>query len=281
MVGKDVSLSDLLYGMLRRAPWIAAAGVIAAIATFFWSKQQIKQYRADVQLVYVAPPDSQGSAPTGGVLSFLSGGERGSDKAIALASLNSRAVLTEYVRLNSMEPLLLPKLYDRAAERWKVAAADVPTAGDAAGVMRSKALVVKEDERNGTITITLDLPDPTLVASHADGLVAFVDRKLRLRASAESRDKLAYLSSQLASAQNADLKASIARLIETELRRQALARTGSSYAFSVIDPAVVPRTQIWPRPMMFTVVAGALMTLMACMISAIVDLLRSDKAERA
>jgi uncharacterized protein involved in exopolysaccharide biosynthesis len=112
---------------------------------------------------------------------------------------------------------------------------------------RKGVLDLHEDKLKQTTTITMDWKDPVVAAKWANDFVALANDILRARAVEVSTANLEYLKKQLTKTDVVEIEQAINRLIESETKSLMLAHGRREYAFTIVDPAVVPEQRVSPR----------------------------------
>ena len=112
---------------------------------------------------------------------------------------------------------------------------------------RSRVLDLHEEKLKGTTTITIEWQDPVVAARWANDLVGLANELLRTRAIEESTRNIEYLNKQLPQTSVVEIQHAIYRLIEAETKSLMLAHGRAEYAFTIVDPAVVPEFRVSPR----------------------------------
>jgi uncharacterized protein involved in exopolysaccharide biosynthesis len=236
------------------------------------------QYNADVDFSYSDPTASTNPQPPGGLAALAGvvglGGVRGSSRDVAIATLKSRQLATNFVNKYNLLPLLFPERWDAKKKFWHVTADKVPSPRDGADRLR-QILFVNDNSDTNIIRLTLTLADQERVALWANAFVKLGDDVLRRRALNDSQESLAYLEQELPKTNIAEMRLSIANLIEQNLQRITMTQTQSNFAFNVIDPAVRPKEHSWPRRGILAVALGMLGILGAALVSVATDLRRS------
>lgn len=247
---------DAIIATAWRGKWIVLACVVllaglAAVAAFIMTPK----YRAEVVMVPVKADDSRAALASmvgqlGGLASLagvsLAGG---GNKDEYLQYLQSNAFTARFIEDEKLLPVLFADRWDANNNRWDVDdPADVPTLADGVRMFERSVRAVQEDRRTGVVTLTVVWKDRELAARWANLLVERVNRDLRERAIAESDASVRYLEGELAKTTVLELRESIYRLIENQIKTVMLANVRQEYAFKVIDPAVAPDVDDVVRP---------------------------------
>jgi hypothetical protein len=213
------------------------------------------KYRAEVVMVPVKADDSRAALASmvgqlGGLASLAGvslGG--GGNKDEYLQYLQSNAFTARFIEDEKLLPVLFADRWDANNNRWDVDdPADVPTLADGVRLFERSVRAVQEDRRTGVVTLAVVWKDRELAARWANLLVERVNRDLSERAIAESDASVRYLEGELAKTSVLELRDSIYRLIENQIKTVMLANVRQEYAFKVIDPAVAPDVDDVVRP---------------------------------
>jgi uncharacterized protein involved in exopolysaccharide biosynthesis len=222
-------------------------------------------YRAEVLMKLADQRQNQGllGGLSGGALGGLAslagidfGGETKS--AEPLAVLKSREFAESFIKDLNLLPVFFRHDWDASAKRWKSPDMDKqPDIRDGIRYFEKNILTIKEDKKTGLITLSVDWTDPATAAAWADLLVERANDRMRQRAIADADGSLRYLKQELAAATVLALQQSIARVLEFDLQKLALANADKEYAFRVIDHAQVPKRKWVEHPHRVLIVLGA------------------------
>jgi LPS O-antigen subunit length determinant protein (WzzB/FepE family) len=132
---------------------------------------------------------------------------------------------------------------------------------------RSRVLDMHEEKLKGTTTITVEWRDPVVATRWANDLVGLANELMRARAIQESTRNIEYLNKQLSQTTVVEIQRAMYLLIEAETKKLMLAHGRLEYAYTVVDPAVVPEFRVSPRRTLIVVsglfIAGFLGSLVA------------------
>jgi uncharacterized protein involved in exopolysaccharide biosynthesis len=215
-------------------------------------------YKADAVLI---PSEQMLGLTESGVLGNLGGlaslvgiGGSGSKENEAVETLKSRALTRSFIEANGLLPIIFHDRWDSAARKFKVDMnGRVPTLEDGFKKFDKNILSVVENRKTGLITISVTWEDPTLAKQWTDGLVNAANDRLRTQAIERSTRTLEYLQKVSDTISITEVKATIYKLIESEIKKQMIASGGKDYAFRVVDPAVVPERKVFPVRSLFLV----------------------------
>jgi uncharacterized protein involved in exopolysaccharide biosynthesis len=243
---------------------IVTTAVIVGLSLIYVSVAR-NWYRAEVLMKLADQKQNQGllgglSGGGLGGLASLAGIEIGGENksAEALAVLRSREFAEAFIKDLNLLPVFFYRDWDASAKRWRSSEIDKqPDIRDGIKYFEKAILTVKEDKKTGLITLSVDWTDPATAAAWADLLVERANDRMRQRAIADSEGSVRYLKQELAAATVLALQQSIARVLEIDLQKLALANADKEYAFRVIDHAQVPKRKWVEHPHRVLIVLGA------------------------
>jgi hypothetical protein len=179
-----------------------------------------------------------------------------SAKAESIATLQSEALTERYIQENGLLPTLFPRKWDSQKNNWKTSdESKIPTLWQGNRLFDDKLRRVKENSRNGLVTLGITWTDSKIAASWANGLVKLTNEYLRDKAIKESEKNIAYLNEEALKTSVVRTRDSIYSLMESEIRKEMLARGSDEYALKIIDPAVAPEKPSSPQPVLWILAA--------------------------
>jgi uncharacterized protein involved in exopolysaccharide biosynthesis len=251
---------SLLLRHTRLFLLLTFSGAVAALAISYLFTPVFK---ADITLV---PSDEtlgldQNSLLGGfsGIASLVGGGGvLGNKESEAIAILKSRGLALSYMQENELLPILFPKKWDPGTHKWKSDKKSyVPTLADGYRVFDKEVRNVVENRKTNIITLFITWQDPKLAKQWADGLVDAANDLLRQQQIERSTKNLDYLRTASEKTTVVEVKNSIYKLMESEIKKQMIAMGNKDYAFRVVDPAIVPEKKVFPKHSYFAVFGAA------------------------
>lgn len=187
-------------------------------------------------------------------LGFGSSNETATAEALAL--LQSRQFIEEFVQNHNLMPVLYPQKWDTRTGTWKAAIARPPTPWKAFKLFTSDILDVSQDKRTNLVTVGIDWTDRNEAAAWANDLVDMINDRVRARAIGDADRTIDYLEQELKKAEAVEMRSALFNMIESQLKVKAVATVRKQYAFQVLDPAA-PADQdvkLRPHPVLYTIV---------------------------
>jgi len=206
------------------------------------------RYEAAVVMIPVKSDDLRqalGTSLTGQLsgLASLAGVNTGGagNKDEYLEFLRSRGFIRRFIADNALLPVLFADDYDAATGRWTVDDPDdVPTLADGVKYFDDHVLAIDEERRTTIVTLAITWTDREIAAKWANELATRVNRELQARAIREAQASLNYLYAELGKATVLEVRQSIYKVIESQIKTAALANVREQYAYRIIDSAVAP-----------------------------------------
>ena len=123
---------------------------------------------------------------------------------------------------------------------------------------RETVLSINENLTDGVTTVAINWTDPAVAAQWANDFVALANEMIRTRARQDSERNIEYLNEQIAATSIVGVERVMYNLLESETKTLMLANGREEYAFTVIDPAVMPEMRTSPRRKLIVMSGGAL-----------------------
>lgn len=254
----------LAIKFLRQNAVALLISVLFASALGYGTSYLIKpRYRSEAVLVYssdLSPSQSGGMASQLGSLGALVGLSSGDDRQKeALATLKSRTILESYIQEQNLLPVLYESKWDAQNNRWKPTdSQDIPDTFDGYKLFDKRIRAIFEDKKNNTITISVTWTDRETAARWIRDIVARTNEHLRNAEIRRSSQNILYLNEQAAKTQIVEVKNSIYKLLELEIKKVMIANVSTDYAFRFIDNPSASRKKVAPSRFLFAAGFGVL-----------------------
>jgi capsular polysaccharide biosynthesis protein len=189
----------------------------------------------------------------------------------ALAVVNSRKFVKEFIAAYGLMPVLFKESWDAPNQRWKPGLKHEPTDADAYGRFTNNIFDAFKDRKTGFIKLQIDWTNREEAATWVNRIVEKLNDEMRLKAIDEATQTLNYLEEESRKTQSVEVRAAIFSLMESQLKIKTIASVRKQYAFEVLDPAVAPDigSVLRPKPFLYLVVAtlaGAILGVGAAVI---------------
>jgi uncharacterized protein involved in exopolysaccharide biosynthesis len=249
-------LNRLILQLWRRRfllALLATVGGAAGIALSFWVSPE---YKADAVLIAsdeILGLNASGALGSlGGLASLVGVGGAGNKESEAVETLKSRGLTISYIESNGLMPILFPGRWDVATNKGKADfRGHVLTLEDGYRKFDKSVRAVVENRKTGLVNITVTWTDPNLAKQWVDGLIKAANDRLRTKAEERSSRNLEYLRKASEATTIMEVKTSIYKLMETEIKKQMVAYGADDYAFRTVDAAIVPQRRSYPIRALF------------------------------
>ena len=282
---EEINLLDLWRVLVREKWLIFLFTILCTTGAVVMALYTAPIYRAEVLLEPITETGKQG----GGLLSQYGGlaamagidiGGSSGTKDTALAKLQSRVFVREFLNDEKLLPILFHEKWNPQTKSWQVKdPKNIPTMWNGVNAF-NKILNISENKKTGLITLAIEWHDREAISRWANLLVERINRHLRMLAVKDAKKNLAYLYTELAGTQIVEVQQAIARLLETQIKTIMLANVRTEFAFKVIDPAVVPPEgqSIRPKRRLMVVLGFILGVFMGIVAAFFRNFLRQIKA---
>ncbi len=255
-----------------------ASACIGAVAAWGISHLFPRIYRAEVLVVPVASEQSTSTlsslASRLGAISGLAGLDLGSnDKSTstAVALLQSRRFIEQFITEHNLLPVLFASRWDTATGRWNVGPGQTPPSlADAYERFEKDIMTVTDDKKTGLMLLRIEWLDRRQASEWANALIAELNANTRDLAMRDATDNMEYLNRELRTAETVELRQSIYSLLQMQMNKRMMASTRPEYSFRVIDPAQAPepRKSVRPHRLTYMLVGAVLGGLIGLWIAA-------------
>jgi uncharacterized protein involved in exopolysaccharide biosynthesis len=197
---------------------------------------------------------SGGGASLISSLGFGTSNETATSEALAL--LQSRQFIEEFVENHHLMPVLYPKKWDARVNGWRASETRPPTPWKAFKLFTNDILDVSQDKKTNLVTVRVDWTDRIAAARWANDLVEMVNDKVRTRAITDADHTIDYLEQELKNAEAVEIRSALFNMIESQLKVKSVATVRRQYVFQVLDPAAPADSDVRlrPHPGMYTVI---------------------------
>jgi uncharacterized protein involved in exopolysaccharide biosynthesis len=254
IVDDELDVYRLIQLIWKRRWLVIIVTVLFGVGAVVLALRTEPVYRAQAVVIEVRESSSMGGAAGSllaqfGGLASLAGLNVGSGDAANRnnsALLKSRYLAEEFVRRY--------KLTDEMFRKSSVK----PTLWRAVEAFRGGVLTISEDIRQGKTTLAVEWTDPAMAARWANDYVALANEIVRTRALDEATRNIAYLNAQIAQTSALELQKVMYALVQNEMKTLMLANARKEYAFTVVDPAVVPELRVRPARTLMVLTGGVM-----------------------
>lgn len=200
----------------------------------------------------------------------------GDDVERSIAVLSSASLAEAFIRQNGLLPVLFEHRWNAATRTWVDSEGGAPTYWHAVEEFDQNVRKISRDLRSGIITVAIEWHDRRVAAHWADAYVALANQEMRTRAMNEANAALKSLNRQLEESELLEMRNILYGLVESQVSKLTLAEARPEFAFTILDPALVPDEDAYVRPRRFAIIF--LSGIVGLVISLVVVILREARA---
>lgn len=205
-------------------------------------------------------------------------------KDIAIATLDSRSFIAEFLRSRSLvvpfvagkqdraigEAYLDGEVYDTDSGMWLgdvgSEESDEPTVGFLHKEFTDR-LSVFEDAATGTVRVYFDWIDRRQASTWLNWLIEDLNKKLKEQALSDARQSISFLQNAADTTAFAEMRTVYFNLLEYEMQKLMLANIREEYAFNVLDPAIPPDKKQAPNRIFIVLMVTTLITIFSMILT--------------
>lgn len=201
----------------------------------------------------VAPTAESQNGSGGGLKNELGGiaelagidiGNGGGRKVEALATLQSKGFVRDFILKYDLLPILFAERWDSNAKTWRKGAA-APTMEIAVKRFVGRR-TIDENTKTGIVTMDFVWYSPPIAAKWTNDMIAMVNERMRELDVRTAESSLDYLNREMQTASTVELREAISHLIEQQENDKMLAVVQRDYAYHFIEAATAPESKSAP-----------------------------------
>lgn len=297
----QIDLADAFW----KGKWIIVVSTgIFAVASVIIALTLTNVYKSETLL---APVASDSAAPSGlaglagqfGGLASMAGLSLGgvtTDKtALAMEYLRSRTFLIDFINRHDLKvPLMAAKgwdqaknqllidneIYDQSSKQW-IRNVEPPKQPEPSGweayEIFLELMTLERDKATGLVTLGIEHYSPVVAQQWADLLISDLNQFMRNKDMAEAQKSIGYLQQQVETTSIVGMQEALYELIEEQLKITMLAEVRDEYAFSFVDPPLVPEQKFKPSRALICIVGTFSGGLLGCILAILVGIRRNNR----
>ncbi|MDO6678463.1 MULTISPECIES: Wzz/FepE/Etk N-terminal domain-containing protein [unclassified Shewanella] len=299
----EIDLREL-FSVIWKGKWlIIAVTAVFAVGSVLFALSQPNTYKSEALL---SPADGEqgggGLAALAGQFGGLAsmaginlGGGGGVDKTqMAIEVVKSRQFTSEFIQKhNILTDLMAAEKWDMASDtlvydaemfdaknnKWirevKAPFKPEPSMQEAYKEF-NKAIAINSDKETGMVKVSVEHLSPSVAQQWVKWLVEDINLEMKQRDVAEAQRSTAFLETQIAQTNVADIRTILYQLIEEQTKTIMFAEVREEYVFKTIDPALVPEEKAGPKRALICVLGTMLGGMLAVMIVLIRHFVRKE-----
>lgn len=256
-----VGLADLIAWIRANIVAIILPVLVCIVLAIAYLVVASPSYKVETLL---APAEQPGAKPgfnqlanqlgAGGLLGVPQG-EMRSMSDIAIAVLQSRGFLIDFIERHNLLPVLFAGRWDSAAGSWHDTD-DAPSGNDGYRAL-SDIIKVSQDEVTGFVTVSVEWSDPVVANRWLTSLIDEVNSAIRERERREATKSLDFLRNELARTDLNELRQGLYELSLAELQKLTLTNVRQEFALETIDPPSLPDLDDPTHPRKLLILIGS------------------------
>ena len=264
LLSDEISLLDIWEIIYESKFFIVFFTIIFSLGCFFYSFSLPPVWK--VNLMMISPEESKSNFQSSnnlGNLASLVGitlPQTSNKQQTALAVLDSRIFLEDFIVKNNILKNLYKDDWDKNNDKWKINSPEIWSAVNLFKTLTSH----KFDPDSGVIIFSLEWEDPELATQWANDLITSLNDFLREEEIKNSESNIFFLEQQAKAVSISNLRLMLDGLILEEIKKITLAKTTKDFAFKVLDPAVIPLERHGPQKrliVMFGTIIGFIISI--------------------
>lgn len=266
---EEVNLREIIFALKSSSMLIAImvsfitlAGIIySLLAPQIWTSQALLT-------VSESENPTVGNSSLGGLASIagLNSSESNIEGSKALAKVKSREFFDHLIKFDDVLPNLMAAksfdpltqttifdddIYNSKSKEW---VGGRPPNWIAYKEYLNNVRIIM-DPKTSFITVSITSRSPYFAESFLSLIINEVNSQSRKKDLQESADSLNYLYQELASSSQTEVRTTISQLIESQLKKQMLARVKTDYILEGLDKPFVPKERTSPQRTRITIVS--------------------------
>ncbi len=225
---------------------IAAITIVATLLSAYYVLNLPVVYKTKVLII--PSNESQQSQPMAlnslASLAGLSSSQKGSigiEGERLLVRLKTRSFLINFIEKEKIKPILFHKQWNKIEKQWKE---KEPSNYQAYKALKKIIYIERKREENraGLVGIVIKSNDLNKIAYIANNLVRSMNSLQKKLAISEAEESINFLKKELGKTDIIESRNILYTLIANHMTTITLANVRKQFVFSIIDPAVTPRT---------------------------------------
>lgn len=265
---EELNLREISYALKESSMLIAIMVSFTTLAGIIYSLLAPQIWTSQALLTVAESESASASSGSIGGLASIAGikSEGNIEGSKALARVMSREFFDHLIKFDDVLPSLMASksfdpatqttifdndIYDVDSKKW--------VDGRPSNWIAYKEYIgnirIIMDPKTSFITASLTNRSPIFAESFLSLIIQELNSQTRKKDLQESSDSLNYLYEELASSSQTEVRATISQLIESQLKKQMLARVKTDYILEGLDKPFVPKERTSPQRTRITIIS--------------------------
>jgi len=233
------SISSIIYSLLAKEQWVSTALLISASETGMSASSQ----GGGLAAIAGINLSKNSTSPTSKAMATIKSRDFFSHLLSFDGVLENIMAFKEYDK-DEKQTIFNSEVFDTTSKNWQNGAK--PTDLEAYVFYRGM-LGIHVEKITNLVTITIEHGSPAFAAEFLSLIIREVNELSRQRDLNESQESLEYLYTQLETVVQSEVQLAVSQLIETQLKKQMMAKVKRNYILQPIDTPFVPELRDYPR----------------------------------
>lgn len=233
------SLSSIIFSLVAKEQWVSTALLTSASETGVSASSQ----GGGLAAIAGINLSKNSTSPTSKAMATIKSRDFFSHLLSFDGVLENIMAFQEYDK-GAKKTIFNSEIFDQTSKNWKNGAK--PTDLQAYVLYRGM-LGISSEKITNFITITIEHGSPVFAADFLSLIIREVNELSRQRDLSESKESLDYLYTQLETVVQSDVQLAVSQLIETQLKKQMMAKVKRNYILQPIDTPFIPELRNSPK----------------------------------
>jgi uncharacterized protein involved in exopolysaccharide biosynthesis len=277
-----ISLGELVKLLWQGKLWALCGTILGFTAAMLIGNNTPDQYKAEMVLAPVSVDTNDNLSASlnkiSGLASIAGFGQftQGVDKAtLNLEKFKSRQFGLNFIRKHNLEIQLLTaqdwndesntlifndEIYDSGTKEWKVHSL-VEAAYPPKNILLERfrdTFSINQDKSNGIIIVSATFYSPFLAKEWLQILVNDINESIRLEDTSNLEQSIEFLNEKIGNTSVSEIREIFYQLLEAQTKKLMLANANEDYAFTIIDPPIVPEEKATPKVLLWCAIGSLL-----------------------
>tara|TARA_B100000963_G_scaffold351912_1_gene364269 strand:+ start:206 stop:928 length:723 start_codon:yes stop_codon:yes gene_type:complete len=217
------------------------------------------EYESEIVVIPTETSSTSNLSSLGGLASFagVSMSKGPNQTQIALAVLNSRSFLVNFIYKYKLQNDLLAGLWNQETNEWVEFISEEDIANSLRDILSFKS-------SQDIYYMSINWIDPSLASSWANLLIRELNSHMQALAIKEYEENIRFLKDQLAENSVKEIESVLFKQVEEQTKNIMMANVKKEYVFKVLDPAITPIKPSSPKRLQITILGLILGALFSC-----------------
>jgi len=238
----EINVIEITKFLFKNKLFISLVSLSISGIFAFYSLSLPDKYQSDIVVIPTESTNTSNFASLGSIASLagMSMSSGPNQTQIALAVLNSRSFIVDFISKNNLQAELMPDNWNQETSEWIGTISD----DDIANSFRD---IFSISSSQDIYYISIEWTDPRSAAIWANLLVNQLNSHMQTLAINEHEENIGFLKDQLAINNVKEVENVLFKQVEEQMKNIMIANVKKEYVFKVLDPAITPIDRSSPK----------------------------------